>query len=101
MANCKYCGTDCPEQGEHDRFFECGLYTERKPTNGDRIRAMSDEELARERIEFNYNPNGADYYSGDFGSVDVVYNAGMEQPESYAEALRLELDWLRQPAEEG
>lgn len=46
MANCRYCGTDCPGQGEHDRFFGCTLYTDRKPTNADRIRAMSDEEMA-------------------------------------------------------
>ena len=46
-ANCRYCGTDCPESGEHDRFFECCLYTERKPTNADRIRAMSDDELSK------------------------------------------------------
>ena len=32
MANCRYCGTNCPENGEHDRFFDCQLYTDRRPT---------------------------------------------------------------------
>ena len=47
MENCRYCGTECPEQGEHDRFFSCALYTDRKPTNADRIRGMSNGALAR------------------------------------------------------
>jgi hypothetical protein len=69
-------------------------------TNAQRIRGMTDEELAAERIEFNYNPNGADYYSGDFGHYNIFYNNGVIPPGAYQEAFKKELDWLRQPAEE-
>ena len=75
MANCRYCGTDCPEQGEHDRFFDCELYTDRIPTNADRIRSMSDEELAKfQASRFNFT--------------------WKYMPESRW------LEWLRQPAKE-
>ena len=75
MANCRYCGTDCPEQGEHDRFFDCELYTDRIPTNADRIRGMDDEELAR----FLWEQNGGNRY--------------WKSVEKY-------LDWLEQPVKE-
>ena len=41
--NCKYCKADCVHRGEH-REKECKGYI--PMTNADRIRAMSDEELA-------------------------------------------------------
>ena len=82
MSNCKYCGTACPERGEYDRFFDCGLYTERKPTNADRIRSMSDEEMARFLDEI--SGFQADYLKYKGKAIDAVHL----------------IDWLRQPAEE-
>lgn len=58
-------------------------------TNADRIRAMSDEELAKDRVKYKIS-NGYDVWTGDFDNV-----AG-----NYKEAIQKELDWLRQPAEE-
>ena len=96
MANCRYCGTDCPERGEHDRFFDCALYTNRIPTNADRIRGMSDEELANEltrnppipcRMCKYWNHEQCNCFApNDFTCVM-----------RYAEALMLE--WLQSPAE--
>lgn len=94
MANCRYCATDCPENGEHDRFFDCGLYTERKqkqPTNADRIRSMSDEELAEFLLEW----------------ISCDKEGFMCHPKEYKEGGKCNgrcvagrIDWLRQPAEE-
>ena len=44
MMNCKFCKADCVRSGEDRELEKRNCY---KPmTNGDRIRAMSDEELA-------------------------------------------------------
>ena len=84
MANCRYCGTDCPEQGEHDRFFDCALYTERQPTNADRIRGMRDEELAELLLDGCRGSNCDAQPQNEFGSVDC---------------LKCRLNWLKQPAD--
>lgn len=45
---------------EHEKYGSCNMYSEVKQTNADRIRAMSDEELAEwiatDLIEPGYNP---------------------------------------------
>lgn len=67
-------------------------------TKADRIRSMTIDEMARERLEYVYSPV-ADRIIGDFGGVYVKYIAGVEQPESYAEALQREIEWLESPWE--
>ena len=89
MANCRYCGTNCPENGEHDRFFDCQLYTDRRPTNADRIRSMTDEELAREMLFFvpsDFNRHYTGIAGGYYATAD--------------EAIQANFDWLKQPAKE-
>ena len=78
--NCKNCSSRCIHAGK-DRDFvcvngvSCKITTEKQQTNADRIRAMSDEELASWMAECNaYREN--------------------------AEASQW-LPWLQQPAEEG
>lgn len=71
---CERCVADCRhERNPNEIVVKCGAF---KPpmTNGDRIRAMSDEELANMFAEF-----------------------AEENPSDDAQAW---LEWLRQPAEE-
>lgn len=89
MANCKYCGTDCPESGEHDRFFDCILYTDRKPTNADRIRGMTDEGISKllESVGI------------DQGIYDMFCDDPKRKRLCDSCCDKCILDWLRQPAE--
>ena len=66
---------------------ECFEIVEANTTNADRIRAMSDEELADMRID--YNPE-TDLYIADTG--EAYYD--------YVSAMEAELEWLQQPAKE-
>lgn len=97
MANCRYCGTDCQEQGEHDRFFDCALYTDRKPTNADRIRSLSDEALADQLVRY----EGTDIEPTRFGGHHHhFYGPDGVERENRNDAVLAWLVWLRQPAEE-
>lgn len=63
----------------------CEEYTEYKPpTNADRIRAMSDEELAELLLDGCRGSNCDAQPQNEFGSVDC---------------LKCRLNWLRQPAD--
>ena len=67
--------------------WPCGAYVPKSVTNGDRIRAMSDEELAEFLAEEQYR------------IANVIFQAagyGLEKQVIYA----WRLDWLQQPAEE-
>lgn len=89
MTDCKRCGHPHCEHAGMERGFKakCANYVPpQKPmTNADRIRAMSDEELAWElmtwRIETCARLNGA------------------ESP--YPHTQKSILDWLRQPVKDG
>ena len=51
FKQCNRCATDCEHRGAI-RVCVCGKYTEPTQTNGDRIRAMTDEELAEFLADF-------------------------------------------------
>lgn len=70
--NCKHCKADCARRGE-DREKECRGHI--PMTNADRIRALSDEELAHELKAHGF-----------------AFAACSE---------KAWLEWLQQPAEEG
>ena len=59
MANCKICVKfdDCPWRSDPDA--QCSAFKRKPMTNGDRIRQMSDEELA----EYLYSVENAPEYS--------------------------------------
>lgn len=63
------------------------LKSVRTPTNGDRMRARSDEKIAHSRI-----------------TRDFVLFCALDVPgelfETYEEAYAAEFDWLRQPADD-
>lgn len=71
------------------------------PTNADRIRGMSDEELANELIyEACFNEGDYDYDEEPIDSWEPYHVCS--DGERYMElesAVEHELDWLRQPAE--
>ena len=62
------------------------VFEEKPMTNADRIRAMTDEELADMRVR--YNPE-TDMYTNDTG--EAYYD--------FVSAMEAELEWLKQPAE--
>lgn len=85
-CKCETCvKKDCPDRTKQDSLrivIACVDYTEHKPTNADRIRAMTDEELAHE----------------------LALIAGWDR-EQYKKAKsigieKVMMDWLKQPAEE-
>lgn len=72
--SCEYGDRNCP--GLATNVFGCAQYMERKPrTNGDRIRAMTDEELAKKI-------SGIEQFA--------LTTDGAWSPEQW-------LDWLKQP----
>ena len=89
--NCKNCRSRCIHAGK-DRDFvcingvSCKITTGKSQTNADRIRAMSDEELAEfiyrcEMSEIDYAKTFCDLCNGQY------------------ECGQCRLDWLQQPAE--
>lgn len=84
-VTCKLGSRGCWNDGKCRATSNC---ENKVVTNADRIRAMSDEELADMCVR--YNPE-TDMYTADTG--EAYYDL-----ESATEA---ELEWLRQPAKEG
>lgn len=93
--NCKECVSKCEHAGK-DREFICGngvsCKVTKKPiaTNADKIRAMSDEELAEFLEDWDFC-----YGWCPFGMANAPYSP--ECPQNCEELL---LSWLQQPAEE-
>ena len=87
MNNCKYCKADCALRGE-ENLKECNGHI--PMTNADRIRSMTEEELA-ELIVKHYPMHACNkqvreiYFSFDDHRKDNPQRAWLE--------------WLRQPAE--
>lgn len=79
--NCKYCKADCAHRGEN-REKECRGHI--RMTNADRIRAMSDEELA-ELLRDTVCP---------VVQSDTVC-------EWFGNCFNCWLDWLKQPVKDG
>lgn len=69
-ADCRTCKTDCARADGNYGYTFCDKYTHPPTTNADRIRAMSDEELAEFLIDL-----------ADDGNLRIR-------------------DWLQQPSEE-
>lgn len=74
----------------------CEGYAEYKPpTNADRIRSMSDGEMAKRNVIMvrSSSPHKLDYA--------LVYRCSDKyETDDYCLALKHELDWLRKPSEE-
>ena len=88
MSNCKLCLADCAFKGNDMKKGNCKGYI--PMSNADRIRAMSDEELAEfiSRIEI-----------GDFGQ-QVYGKTFCDMCKGQYECDDCRLWWLQQPAEE-
>ena len=100
--NCKDCHSRCIHAGKDRDFIcmngvSCKIEKEKPKTNADRIRAMSDEELAKEILFFcptdtvfkGEDTYGKPHYTG----LDGRYYATSE------EVVASNLEWLQQPAD--
>ena len=92
---CRYEGTGkleglCMGTKELDScigYDACLVYKPKSQTNAERIRAMSDEELAVELIAYR---DDWDDYETHVGCFD-----------KWEDALKAEVDWLKQPVKDG
>lgn len=85
--NCKYCRANCTG-AKHDREFAFCLGYDPPKTNADRLRAMSDEDLAK----FLYN-------NSDGQCPAIKYCPTPTAPQNCSDG-HCWLDWLRQEATE-
>ena len=84
FVDCRTCKTDCARADGNYGYTFCDKYTHPPMTNADRIRSMTDEELA----EFLWDFNLADVSTGKMGEFG---------PHMFRYRLK---EWLQQPAEE-
>ena len=68
------------------------IISDHKPTNADRIRGMSDEELARKNVV------GFTYVCG-YRSSHLWRSVHAGEFDTKEEAIKAELEWLQKPAE--
>ena len=91
--NCKNCRSRCIHAGK-DRDFvcingvSCKITTGKSQTNADRIRAMSDEELAK--------AIASKAYTGACNDFDISYDGNCCHNCEKCDAI---IKWLQQPAE--
>ena len=86
--NCKNCHSRCAHAGKDSKFVcingvSCKITTGKSQTNADRIRAMSDEELAWELMLWRCEA--------------VARHHGISS--EYPDTQKTILEWLQQPAE--
>jgi hypothetical protein len=91
MTNCKDCTTNCVYRGK-DNQARCGSFVG-KVTNADRIRAMTDEELANFMAERTVNESTLHRLDKDHGLTAVQIEAIKHNV--YCAFMQ----WLQQPAE--
>ena len=94
FINCKNCTNDCRCKGK-DITPICISFKPAKTTNADRLRAMSDEELA----EFYCNEVDACPPGSDMKCIDELYAHGEWPYPSDEQCRKCWLDWLRQEAD--
>ena len=94
MAKCT--GVRCPMQSGY-KVEECNhadcTYRTKPITNADRIRAMSNEELARKLA------NTAYHYDWKHDEDDWYFPNGTTRTNCKPKAIEAWLEWLKQPAE--
>lgn len=86
MNRCDTCVRNCPDRKEPyglEICLSCDDYLDHEPTNADRIRAMSDEELAWELMTWRIETEAKHH--------------GVES--NYPNTQKTILEWLKQPAE--
>ena len=96
--NCKDCHSRCVHAGKDRKFVcingvSCKITTGKSQTNADRIRAMSDEELAKILNAF------TSYFDECNRSVMDIYCRDCELFELCSLWEGKAIEWLQQPAE--
>lgn len=99
--NCKDCKSRCAHAGKNRIFVcpkgvSCKVKKETFKTNADRIRAMSDEELAKHLWAF-ADLDAQIQFCKNLPECEKIFDTGDEIPDEKCFACLLE--WLRQPAE--
>ena len=91
MTNCKDCTTNCVYRGK-DNEARCASFVG-TATNADRIRAMSDEELANwlARTQYVNMMEAAEIFGTQLPFEEETLKGSEQEC----------LEWLKQPAEEG
>lgn len=91
-VDCRECDTECARADGNYGYTFCSCFTAKKPpmTNADRIRVMSDEELA----EF---LGKLDPHCSDCPASSVCMGCSSTPPRDCAYWFE---EWLQQPAEE-
>ena len=96
MVDCKTCELeklcDMPEFVKND-LKKCATYTQKKPqTNADRIRSMSDEELADENL----------YFISEHALKEGFHYTGLDGGyyKTAKEAVKANLQWLKSEVKE-
>lgn len=93
---CERCVADCRhERNPNEIVVKCGAF---KPpmTNADRIRAMSDEELAQRLLKYEGTEKRATPYGGH---EHIFHGPHGETCGTKEYALQLWMEWLDEPAE--
>lgn len=94
---CDQCAADCRHQRDPNEIVvKCGAF---KPpqTNADRIRAMSDEELASALVKYEGAEKRATVYGGH---EHIFHGPNGEKCETREYAVELWADWLQRPEED-
>lgn len=76
--NCKYCKADCAHSGEDRELEKRSCYI--PMTNGDRIRSMSDEELAKIISDGGCPPKISEIVCETTDDCNVCWRNWLKQP---------------------
>ena len=85
FVDCRTCKTDCVRADGNYGYTFCDKYTHSPMTNADRIRSMTDEELAKLLLDGCRGSKCDDQPKNEWGNVNC---------------FQCRLEWLQQPAEE-
>ena len=93
-VDCRTCKTDCVRADGNYGYTFCDKYTHPPMTNADRIRAMSDEEIAEYVCRNSINTLCDIICGGECNAISTLKRSG-----DWA-CKEIVMKWLQQPAEE-
>lgn len=98
MANCMKCIYEtCPWRSESHPEISCAVFRRKPLSNADRIRSMTDEELAKQLTWEQYA--GIRTFLLGFDK-ELLEDFDSEAKKAWADSVQEKLDWLRQEAKE-
>ena len=94
FVDCRTCKSDCVRADGNYGYTFCDKYTHPPMTNADRIRAMSDEEIAEYVCRNSINTLCDIICGGECNAISTLKRSG-----DWA-CKEIVMKWLQQPAEE-